>query len=630
MLDIIRKNAASWLMKFILGAIVVVFIFWGVGTFRSQRLDIMAKVNGQKILVEDYQKAYNNTVERLRRMYGGTLPESLIKQMNLKQQVLDQLIDTALIDQAAEKMGVLVTDREVQQVILGVPAFKQNGVFDQRLYQMALRNAGMKPADFEDNVRKEMYLRKVQALLTAGIFVPDSEAVLHYRYDNAEINVEFVKIDASDCVSSVNATDARLEKWFDAHREEFKTDPQVRLKYILFSRKAVENSVNATGQEIKEYFQDHPGEFHVPEARKAAHILLKVPEGANATQVEAVKSQAEDLVKRLKAGESFAELAKKYSQDPGSAENGGELGFFRKGQMVKPFDEKVFSMKEGQISEPVRTRFGFHIIRLEKIRPERDKTLQEVRQQIAEKIRKKKIEKAVWDRANKAYDTIIELGSLEAYAQSANMTIKETAFFPKRRPAPVLGFNPQVLNAVFSLGKGELSSLMEVPEGVMIAELSDKKAPYVPPYQEVRDRVKDRYTSEKSIELCRKKAEDILEKAREKGFAQAAKLYGLQIQETGFFKRTDTSAKGKLPVPVVKDALALYKAKPLPEKISSSGRTFFVLHLKGMKEEADMKAFDEKKKEIKAKVKQWKAQTVFTDWLKHQRDKARIEILRKP
>ncbi len=630
MLDIIRKNAASWLMKFILGAIVVVFIFWGVGTFRSQRLDIMAKVNGQKILVEDYQKTYNNTIDRLRRMYGGTLSEAVLKQMNIKQQVLNQLIDAALIKQAAEKMGVLVTDKEIQQVILSVPAFKQNGVFDQRLYQAALRNAGMKPVDFEENVRQEMYLRKVQALLTAGIFVPDSEARQHYLYENAEINIEFLRIDASSCVSSVNATDTRLENWFQKHKEEFKTDPQIKLRYILFSRKAAAKGVNATDTEIKAYFQEHKAEIHVPEMRKASHILLKIPQDANATKVQEVKKRAEEIIKKLKAGASFSAMAKKFSQDPATAAKGGELGFFKKGMMVRPFDEKVFSMKEGQISKPVRTRFGFHIIKLEKIKPARDKGLKEVQTLIAQKIKDKKIEKTIWDQANKAYDTIIELGSLEAYAKSANKTIEETGFFPRNHPDPILGFNPQVLGAVFSLGKGELSSLLEVPKGVIIAEVVDKKPPYIPSFKEVKDRVKNAYIQERSLELCREKAEKILQLAKEKGFAAAAKQYNLTIEETGFFKRTDHTAKGKLPEAVVRDALSLYKAKPFPEKISSNRRTFYVIHLKGMKEDADMKAFASEKSKIKQQVRQLKAQSVFTDWLQRQRERAEIEILRKP
>ncbi len=633
MLDIIRRNAASWLMKFILGAIVVVFIFWGVGTFRSQRLDIMAKVNGQKILVEDYQKAYNSTLDRLRRMYKGAISEAMLKQMHLKQQVLDQLIDTALVEQEAKKMGIRVTDKEIQKVILSIPAFKQNGSFDNRLYQMALRNAGLKPVDFEQNVRHEMYLRKVQALLTSGVAVPDAEAAMHYIYENAEINVEFVKIKGDDCLSSVNATDEKLRTWFKSHQEKFRTDPQIKLKYVLFSREELKKSVNATDAEIRQYYQDHPDEFRLPEMRRASHILLKIPNDASKAELEAIRKKAEEIEKRLKKGEAFASLAKEYSEDPVSAARGGDLGLFKKGTMVKPFDDKVFSMKEGEISEPIQTNFGLHIIKVTDIRPSRELTLKEVHDRIASQIKAKKTEKMLWDQANKAYDTIIELGSLEAYADSANKTIKETGFFSRKQPSPVLGFNPQVTGAIFSLGKGELSSLMEVPKGVLIAEVADKKAPYIPPFNEVKDKVTTAYRHDRALELCREKAEDFLKAAKEKGFVKAAALYGLKIEETGYFKRLDASGNNrtKLPPTVVKDALSLDKSRPLPDKISTDNQTFYVLYLKGDRDTADMKAFDSKKKaEIKKKVRQVKSETVFQDWLKHIRDKAKIEMIRKP
>ena len=617
-------------MKFILGAIVVVFTFWGVGSFRSQRLDIMAKVNGQKILVEDYQKAYNNTVERLRRRYGGSLPESILKQMNLKQGILDQLIDSTLIEQEAGKMGVRVTDKEIQQIILGVSAFRQDGAFSDRLYKMALRNAGLKPVDFEQDVRKNMYLRKVRSLVTAGIFVPDSEAAAHYRYNNAEINVEFVKIDASECIPSVNATDSKVKGWFESHREEFETDPQISLKYILFDRKAIEKDVNATDMEIREYYQEHPGEFHIPESRRASHILLRLPPDANATQVQEAKKKAEELEKQIKAGKSFEALAKKYSEDTGSAAKGGDLGFFQREKMIKPFADKAFSMKEGQVSKPVRTKFGFHIIKLVKIKPAGDKSLKEVRPLIAKKIKDKKTEKIIWEKANRAYDQIIEMGSLEAYADSANKTIEQTGFFSRKQPAPVVGVNPKILGAVFSLGKGELSSLLDVPQGVLIGELADKKAPYIPAFEEIRNRATATYATDRSLELCKVKADKILKEAEKKGFAAAAGSYKLKIEETGLFKRTDRTGGGNLPQPVVKEALSLYKAKPLPDKVSSYGRSFYIIHLKDIKETADMKAFKAKKAGIKKAVRQWKVRAVFTDWLKHQRDKAEIEIVRKP
>ncbi len=630
MLEIIRKNAASWLMKFILGAIVVVFIFWGVGTFRSQRLDVMAKVNGEKILVEDYQKAYNMTVERLRRMYGGSLPESLFKQLNLKEQVLNQLIDQALIRQEAKKIGLKVTDKEIQQVILDIPAFKQNGMFDPRLYQMALRNAGLKPADFEQQLRQEMITRKLQTVMASGLYCPDSEALSYFKYKNAQIDVDFVKVNSSDCVSSVNATDEQLKKWYENHKEEFRTDPQVKLKYLLFSKKDFEKSANVTDAEIKAYYQEHQDEFHEPERRRASHILLKVPKDANATVVEAKKKELLELKKRIEKGESFSELAKKYSEDKLSGAKGGDLGFFSRGMMVKPFEDKVFSMKKGELSGPVRTQFGWHLIKLEDVRKARTKPLKEVRSEIEKKLKEKKVKKLIWDAANKAYDTIIELGSLEDYAKTANKKLKETNFFSRRQPAPILGFNPNVLDMIFSMEKGELSSLLDVPEGVMIAELADKKAPYIPEFKEVKKKVLKAYTHEKALELCKKRAEALLELAKKKGLSEAAKKYGLKVESTGLFKRTDTSAAGKLPQPVVQAALALTMKKPYPESVIESGRTFYVIHLKAFKEVNDLAKFKEEKKAIKAEIRRRKAETAFSDWLKHQRERARIEIVRKP
>ncbi len=630
MLEIIRKNAASWLMKFILGAIVVVFIFWGVGTFRSQRLDVMAKVNGEKILVEEYQKAYNFTVERLRRMYGGTIPDALFKQLNIKQQVLNQLIDETLIRQKAKRLGLMVTDKEIQHVILNIPAFKQNGMFQPRLYQMALRNAGLRPADFEHQLRQEMITRKLQTVMASGLHCPDSEALSFFKYKNSEIDVEFVKVNSSDCVSEVNATDEGLKKWYQSNKEKFRTDPQLKLKYLLFSKKQFEKSANVTDQEIKAYYDEHQDEFHVPEQRRARHILLRVPEGANATVIEKKKKELLEIKKRIEKGESFAELAKKYSDDKASGKKGGDLGFFSKGMMVKPFEDKVFSMKKGQISEPVKTRFGWHLIKLEDIRKERTKPLKEVRSLIAKKLKAKKVKKLVWNAANKAYDTIIELGSLESYASSANMTLKETGFFSRKNPAPVLGYNPSVLDMVFSLDKGELSSLLEVPQGVMIAELVEKKPPYIPKFEAVREKVDRAYTNEKSKELCRKKAVDILKFAKTKGMTEAAKKYGLKVENTGLFKRTDPSAGGKLPGPAVQAALGLTMKKPFPDGIIESGPTFYVIHLKAFKEMNDLAKFNDEKKDIKAQIRANKMETAFSSWLKHQREKAKIEIIRKP
>jgi len=218
MLDFIRRNAGSWLIKFILFAIAVVFIFWGIGTFRSQRLEIAASVNDDAILVETYRHAYANALERYREMFQGQIPEGLLKQLNIEKQVLDGLIDDALIGQSAAAMGILVSDEEIRHVILSIPAFQHNGVFDKVLYERALRSSRLTPAGFEAQVRRQLLTDKVRSLITAGLTVPEGEAREYYQYENEEINIEYVVLDAAGFEKGITLTEQDIAGWYDATR----------------------------------------------------------------------------------------------------------------------------------------------------------------------------------------------------------------------------------------------------------------------------------------------------------------------------------------------------------------------------------------------------------------------------
>ncbi len=629
MLDSIRKNAGSWMIKFILGAIVVVFVFWGVGSFRSKRLDIMAKVNGQKILVESYRQAYNQLVKRYQRMFGGQIPEQLMKQLHLKEQTLNGLIDEALLEQAGHKMGVIVSNKEVQKVILSIPAFRKNGAFDQKTYEMVLRNAEITPLGFEHQVRMQILTEKLRALVGAGLMVPDDEAKEHYLYENGKINIMFVPLKADSCEGEVNATDKVLAAWYEDHKEEFRTDPKLKIRYLLFKTSEFTKGVKISDAEIKDYYKAHLNEFTVQERRKASHILLKVPDGAGTAKVEEIRKRLEAIRAKAEKGADFAALARKYSQDNGTKEKGGDLGFFTRGTMVKPFEKAVFALKEGEISQPVRTRFGWHLIKLEKIEPARTKSLKEVRDTIIERMRHQKAGQLMWDKANKAYDEILQMGGLDAYADQNKIKLQETDFFTKKHPPALLGQNPGILDTLFSMGQGDLSSLLDVPQGVLVAEIAEKKAPYIPPFKEVEAQVKRAYVKEKAKELCKEKAKEVLKIAREKGFAAAAKAKGLKVEETGFFKRTDMTARGKLPFNVVQQALSLYRKKPFPDDVAESGDTFYCLGFKASRA-ADLKDFSKEKDAIRKRLLAEKQRVAFKDWKKHLRERAKIEILQRP
>ena len=629
MLDFIRKGASSWMIKFLLGAIVVVFIFWGVGSFRSQRMDVVAKVNGEKIMAETYQHEYQKTMDQYSKMFGGSIPANLMKQLNIKQQVLDNLINKVLIAQKAAEMGIRVSNKEVQQAILAIPAFKVNGVFDKRAYQAALRNARLSTAGFEAQVRESLLMEEIRALLGAGLAVPEAEAKEHYLYENQEINISFVKVDSSECESDVKYTDQELEEWFNAHSEQYRTQPRIQLSYLLFDISKLKKEVKVSDEEIKDWYETHKEDYHQEEQRRARHILLKLPQGASEQEVQAKKKQIEEIRARIEKGEDFAKVAKEVSEDPGSGKNGGDLGFFNRKSMVKPFSDAVFSMKKGEISQPVRTRFGWHIIILEDIRPERTIPLEEVKEKIRDKIALQQAKKLAWDRANAAYDEIIQMGSLEDYAKSSGAKLETTPMFAKASAPLMLGRNPEVLDGLFALSKGELSSLLDIPAGVLIAEISEKQQPYIPEFKDVKARVVGDYTREKAKELCREKAKAMLEDAKKtKGLKDMCAAKGCNVQETGFFKRTDSAANGKLPAQVAKSALSLYSGKVYPDSIEESGNSFYILSFKEAKQ-ADMAGFAPRQKEISQKLLKEKFQTVFQSWLKHAREQAEIEVSTK-
>ncbi len=630
MMDFIRKNAASWMMKLILGAIALVFIFWGVGSFRSQRLETAAKVNGEKILLTDYNREYNRVLERYQQMFGGTVPEAIMKGLNIKQQVLDNLINQEIIAQEAEKMGIRVTDQEIQDVILNIDAFKKDGAFDLDLYKQALRNARMVPADFEKQVRQEITIRKVQALLGAGLHATQDEIKERYAYINQEINLAFIKIPSSSCEDSVKVDEKELVAWYEKNKENYRTDPKIKLRYLLFDRKEFEKQVKVTPEEVKGWYEQHKEQFQKPEMRHARHILLKLPQEADESKTKQIQAKAEKILKQLQEGKkSFQEMAKEYSQDPGTAEKGGDLGFFPKGVMVKPFEDAVFSMKEGEVKGPVRTQFGLHIIRLDKIRPAKTASLQEVKDQIEQDLRKQKAGQLMWEAATRAYDSIIEMGGLDLYAKAEKKQTRETGLFSRANPDPAVGNRAETLNAVMALEKGELSSILEVPQGLMVAEAVDKKLPYIPKLNDVRQRAEQDFIREKAVELCREKAEKLVESAKKEGLIKAAEKAGLAVEETGLFKRGDSKAGGKLPAQAVAKArsLMLQKGKNLVGEPVQIGNTFYVVGLKQVKD-APADGLKSQKDSLKQKILAEKRQTVFMDWLNDARNRAEIEVKR--
>ncbi len=629
MLEYIRRNAGSWLLRIVLGAIVLVFVFWGIGSFTSNRLAVMATVNGQKILVRDYDIAYQNTINRYRRMFNGQIPPNLIKQLHLKDRVLDQLIANTLIEQAAHKMGIRVTRQEIRQAILEVPAFQLSGRFNLNLYKRVLANSDLTPEQFEAQVRKSLMENKLRALLFSSLTVPNDEIRSHYMYDNQQIDLKYVVFHPQSYLSKIHPSEKELKAWYKTHSKNYLTQPQIKLSYLLFPVTSYIKGIKITEKEIASYYKNHIDQYTTPERRRVSHILLKIPANATPAQINAVEQEANSIIKKLKHGASFAQMAREYSQDKLTAAKGGDLGFITKGQTVPAFDHLVFSLKKGVVGGPVRTKFGLHIVEVTKIIPKKVIPLSEVKDKIKKILLMRRANAAAMEAAQSAYDQILQLGSLKAYVTRNKLELKSTKYFDKMHPPAFLRNDNEALTQLFALGKGELSSILKVSDGVLIAQIEDKRAPFVPPFDKVRAMVREDVVRADAVAMCQKQAQKFLDMAQKLGFKKAAASLGLKVEDTGYFKRTDKTANNKLPPIAAAFGLELTPKTPIVDHVINAGTALYVLGFGGQKP-ADMKDFQKAKSLIKKKLLTNKEMQMFNSWLNHLRSNAKIKIVQKP
>ncbi len=275
MLSLMRKHAGSWLIKVVLGAIVVVFVLWGVGSWTSQRSGRVATVNGETITVEEYRTTYKRLIEQVRQSFGNNANEELIRSLQLEQKALDQLVDNLLMRQAASELGLQVSDEDLSQSIRSISAFQVAGAFDPRRYQIILSNNNLTPESFETSQRDALLVQKLNTFITGSVKVPDQEALEWYTWNNTTVNLDFFLLIA-DRYPDMEIAAEEIQSYFDAHKDSYKTDPALKVRYLKFAPTSFESQVSISDDEIAEYYDEHPDEFQNPKTVEARHVLIKV------------------------------------------------------------------------------------------------------------------------------------------------------------------------------------------------------------------------------------------------------------------------------------------------------------------------------------------------------------------
>jgi peptidyl-prolyl cis-trans isomerase D len=628
MLGLFRRKAQSPTIQATIVIIILVFIFWGVGRDDAGKaLNAVAVVNDESITLRDYQKQYEQTMNGLRDQMGGSIPSGLLEQLNIKKQVLDKLIQSTLLRQGAAKVGLYVSDQELQNAIKEMEAFKNNGVFDVGQYEQILAGSRMTVSQFETGMRYDLLSSKVLNHLGRFGHVPPAALKDIFTYQYQGLKLDYVAIAGDSFAAKVEKTDAKVVAFFDANKTRYQSAPQVKIKYLQFTSDDFAKDVAPGEEAVAQYYQSNIARYSVPEQRQARHILIKAATTASAEEKAASRKQIEEIAAKIKGGADFATLAKESSQDS-SAPQGGDLGLFGRGQMVKPFEDAVFAMKEGQVSDIVETAFGLHLIKLEKIAVGKVQTLAEVKKAIVGQLTADAAKAKAFDTANAAYEQIIIAGSLAKYAETrASGTDKggiiTSELFSQPTPPKELQALPELVNAAFTLNKGELSSIIETSKGYAVILVEDK----IPPAQEelakVRAQVEKDYVADESVKLAKAAAEGLLAKVKEGAKMEAeAKALGLLVQTTPFISRANNS-EAKLPAQLVQEALGLSEQNPVTDKVATDNNTFYVIAFNAS-QAPDQKLFEEKKAELEAKLTGERKSDLVAAWLDSLRKEARV------
>jgi peptidyl-prolyl cis-trans isomerase D len=511
MLEAIRTAAQSWLAKIILAVITIPFALWGVESYvrTTPGQDSIATVGGDKISSVEFNNAVRNQLDQFRAQFGKEIDASIMDNPEMRKSVLDQLIDQRLLVQAVKSSNLTVSDEALRDWISNEPSFQENGAFSPVRYQSMLQGRGSSAASFESLLRADLARQQFVESIAANGITANASVQQYFMAVDQSREVAIVNLAPEPFQAKVKVTTEQAKTYYDSKPLEFTIPEQVRAEYVEFSIDALTPTIQVPADEIKKAYEGSSARYIQKEERKASHILISAAKDASDADKATAKAKADALYAQVvKSPKDFADLAKKNSQDPGSAVNGGDLGFFARGAMVKPFDDAAFAAKKDEIVGPVLSDFGYHIIRVTDVRPEKSKSLAEVTPEIEGELKKQLAQKKFSELAEKFTNAAYEQSStLKAAAEAAGMPIKQSAWISKSAGSAPPFTNPKLMTAMFSdavIKDKRNSEAVEVaPNSLVVARALETKPSAMRPLAEVEPGIIARLSREEALKLAK-------------------------------------------------------------------------------------------------------------------------------
>jgi peptidyl-prolyl cis-trans isomerase D len=542
------RNAQTWVIKGVLLAVVLAFVVtifyqWGVRSSGGPTRSEVATIFGQPVSIREFQNISNALQQRYRDIFRMQAEVDLNEQFNFREMALEELARRAILLRLAQQYGVVVTQQELEDSIAEIAPFQDQGRFSLARYQAFLRSRvpPIAPRQFEEQQRQALVLQKVTTLLTEGIQVTDAEVEQTYRRDSERIAARYVILTTTSFEAQVIMTDEALQGYYEAHKERYREPEQRQIRYVAIPLQRFTPHYEPAAEEVSEYYARHLDMFQGQEQVRARHILFKVAASAAAEQEEQARGRAEAVLVSLRNGADFATLAQQHSEDTATAAQGGDLGYFPRGQMVAPFEEVAFALPVGHLSELVRTPFGWHILQVEDRRGAATKPLAEVEPEIKDKLRNDK----AGDAAAVFVDdllTAIEANPQQfiAFAQQRDLEVVTPPFIPATGRVEGVEGVPDLVKRVFVMPELGVDT-REGQDGThYVFQTAVIRPSTLQEFGAVKDRVGSDLRAQKSVELAQQQAQEWATQVRAgTPLADLAAAQSLQVVETGLFKRRD-------------------------------------------------------------------------------------------
>jgi len=625
MLQRIHDSLGRWVAALVLGLVSAGFIFWGVERGTTGSASFAAKVNGENITITEFDRELQNRQNEYQRLYKTELNEDLRRE--LRRSVLDGLVREAALKQRVASQGYRASDQRVDASIREISAFQVGGEFSEQAALQVLTSQGLTVAGFRSLQRQNLEERDLQLGIVDSTFLTPAEFRRYIELYNQRREIAFALFDATTFEPKVTIDDAAITARYESNQDSYQTTETVDFEYVELALADIAAGVQVTDEDLRAAYEEEKQRFQTTEERKARHILISVADG----QEDAARREADAVEERLKKGEDFAKIAKEVSTDAGSKDQGGDLGWISRGTLTGPFEDALFAMKAGDVSEPVRTDQGFHIIRVDEVRSGDLQPFETVRDELAAELKTRRAEMQFYDKSNllgdKAFDAYNELASVAAAMQLPIKTVKD---FPRTGDPNLFRNGAPVVQAAFGedvVDSGMNSKLVELADDqVLVLRVTAHNLPKTKPLTEVHDQIRAELVRERAQELAEAAAAAFLADLEKGGdpAALAAKGNGTW-HAAAWVMRTDNM----VPTEVLSAAFAMPKAEagaPQREAIALANGSHAVVVLSGVQAGEPSGLTQAERDQRQKQLSDQSARAELTAYVDSVRDEASIKI----